>query len=77
MTPGSEFRRSLSAPALAEAVAGETISVKVSTATRGGSNWKSLPSGGPIVNESLPHPLGDGGPVGRNHSWYRALLSSP
>ena len=36
----------------------ETMSVKVPTATRGGSNWKSLPSGGPTVNESLLLTLG-------------------
>ena len=44
------------------------MSVKALTAARGGSNWKSLASGGPTVDESLLLTLGDGSPVGRNHS---------
>ena len=56
------------APALAGETSRETMSVKVPTATCGGSNWKSLPSGGRTVNESLLLTLGDGRSVGRNHS---------
>lgn len=56
------------APALAGETSRETMSVKVLTATCGRSNWKSLASGGPTVDESLLLTLGDGSPVGRNHS---------
>ena len=46
------------APALAGETSRETMSVKALTAARGGSNWKSLASGGPTVDESLLLTLG-------------------